>query len=265
MKRILSILLSALLAVSAFGISASARTLGDVDGDKAARSSDALKILMYSVGTLDSIDEKLADVNCDGIINSSDALTVLRISVGLYEGPTDVDLKPEIIDPITATGKFTISTVIDDVDENGDPISMPTTIMVNGNDICIQTKVEGFNARILVLNNKAYLVFPDFRMYAELDDTDIGNLDFSNISVGSGVTYCGSEFVTEGKNTYTVDSYKSEDGTISNYYFLDGKWAKAETVNGSQKKVQTITDFKSGVNKSYFSLAGMIKIDPSQL
>ena len=66
MKKILSILLSAILAASALGISASARTLGDVDGNKSANSSDALKILMYSVGTLDTIDEKLADVNCDG-------------------------------------------------------------------------------------------------------------------------------------------------------------------------------------------------------
>ena len=119
MKKFISILLSAILAVSALGITASARLLGDVDGSKNTNSLDALKILMYSVGKIDTIDEKAADVNCDGKVNSLDALTVLRVCVGTYEGPTEVDLKPEVIDPIMKTGKFTLGTVVDTVDEKG--------------------------------------------------------------------------------------------------------------------------------------------------
>ncbi|HCT16652.1 MAG TPA: hypothetical protein DIW36_04500, partial [Ruminococcaceae bacterium] len=88
MKKIISLLLSAILVTAMFGISASARVLGDVDGDKAANSVDALKILLYSVGSDESISPKLADVNCDGSVNSIDALIVLNISVGDYNGPT---------------------------------------------------------------------------------------------------------------------------------------------------------------------------------
>ena len=55
MKKILSILLSALLAVSVLGISASARTLGDVDGNSKLNSVDALRILQYVVGIRKSL------------------------------------------------------------------------------------------------------------------------------------------------------------------------------------------------------------------
>ena len=85
MKKILSILISVILAVSAFAISASARVLGDVNGDKTANSSDALKILMYSVGTLEKIDTVAADVNCDGNINAVDARWILQAASGARE------------------------------------------------------------------------------------------------------------------------------------------------------------------------------------
>lgn len=281
MKRILSILLSVILAASVFGISASARPLGDVDGDKKTNPIDALTILRYAVGSIDTIDERLADVNCDGSVNSADALIVLRICVGLYDGPTDVDLKPEIIDPIAKSGKFTFSTVLEIEDEEGNPKSFPMTVMVKGNDICacvtINLKDLGFvinlpvDARILILDGKGYIVLPlpGKTYYAKIDkdsgfDIDFDQ-DFSGIDIGRGQSYAGSRFVTEGKNVYTVDSYRTENGTINEYYFLNGKWAKLVSVNGSQKETKTITDFKSGVEESYFSLKGMEEIDLSQL
>lgn len=265
MKKIISIILSAIIAVSAFGISASARILGDVDGNKSTNSADALKILMYSVNLIDTIDKKAADVNCDGQINSSDALAVLKISVDLYTGPTTVDLKPEVVDPIMKTGKFTLSAIVDTVDENGKPTRVPTTIMVNGKDVCVSMKAQGVNARLLILDGKAYMVIPDWKVYLEMSEEDIGDLDFSNIAIGEDSTYAGSYYSTESGKNYTVDTYKSSDGTLSSYYFLDGKWAKLVTVSGSTTETQEITEFKAGVNSSYFSLKGFIPIDPSLL
>lgn len=265
MKKLLSILLSAILAASALGISASARTLGDVDGDKSANSSDALKILMYSVGTLETIDEKLADVNCDGNINSSDALAVLRISVGLYEGPTEVDLKPEVIDPIMKTGKFTLSAIMDMEDMDGQMQSVPVTIMVSGKNMCTSMKYSGMNVRLLVLNGKAYMVMPDIKMYMEMTGEDIGDIDFGNINFDEDQTYVGSSYSVYNGKTYTVDTYKSEDGSLTDYYFLDGKWATVTDHSANPEESIQIKDFKAGVNESYFSLKGMIKIDPDNL
>ncbi len=265
MKKILSILLSAILAVSVLGISASARPLGDVDSDKKANAADALKILQYTVGVLDTIDEKLADVNCDGNINSVDALIVLRICVGSYEGPTEVDLKPEVIDPIMKTGKFTLSTIVDTEDENGKPVSIPSTIMVNGNNMCTTMKYSGMNVRLLILNGKVYMVMPDLKVYMEMSKEDIGDIDLGNMTFDDTSTYAGSFYSTYNGKTYTVDFYKSEDGSVTDYYFLNGKWAMIGEHSAKPESAQKITDFKAGVDESYFSLKGFIKIDPDKL
>ena len=256
MKKLLSILISAILAVSVFAISASARVLGDVNGDKTANSADALNILRYSVGTLEEIDTKAADVNCDGNINSADALTALMISVGSYSGPTNVDLKPEIIEPISRSGKYTVTT---SVDFNGVPT--PITIMINGKNMCAEMTVENIKSRILILDGKVYAVFPDFRIYSEVPEDQAGDIDFGIIG-GSGMKYTGSRYATVDGKTCTVDTYKDSDGAVSDYYFLNGKWVKVVDNPGtSREAVQEIQDFKAGVDSSWFSLKGFVKID----
>lgn len=273
MKKLLSILISAIIAVSVFAISASARVLGDVNGDKTANSADALNILRYSVGTLEEIDTKAADVNCDGNINSADALTTLMISVGSYSGPTNVDLKPEIIEPITRSGKYTITTSID---FNGVPT--PTTIMINGKNMCAAMtikeielengkKMNDLYIRLLILDGKIYFVLPDFlvpgmNIYAEVSKDQVGDIDFGNIGGGTGLTYTGSRYVTVDGKTCTVDTYKDSDGIVSDYYFLNGKWVKVVDNPGtSRESVMDIQDFKAGVDSSWFSLKGFVKVD----
>ena len=58
--------------------------LGDTTGDGLINSSDALRVLRYSVGSLNlSGNEKAAaDTDRNGLINSSDALRILQYSVG---------------------------------------------------------------------------------------------------------------------------------------------------------------------------------------
>ena len=278
MKKLLSILISAILAVSVFAISASARVLGDVNGDKTANSADALNILRYSVGTLEEIDTKAADVNCDGNINSADALTTLMISVGSYSGPTNVDLKPEIIEPITGSGKYTITT---SVDFNGVPT--PTTIMINGKNMCAAMtikeielengkKMNDLYVRLLILDGNIYLVLPNFlipgiNLYAEVPkdqvgDIDLGSIDLGNIDFGSNQTYSGSRYEAVDEKTYTVDTYKNSDGSKSDYYFLNGKWVKVVDNPGTAREsVMDVQDFKAGVDSSWFSLDGFKKVN----
>lgn len=61
-------------------------TPGDVDGDGAVNSDDALFILQITVGTIpnDTTDYiiKAADVDSNGFVNSDDALYVLQLTVG---------------------------------------------------------------------------------------------------------------------------------------------------------------------------------------
>ena len=58
--------------------------LGDVDGNKAVNSADALDILKHATGSkkLDAKKEELGDYNGDGKVNSFDALTVLQVATG---------------------------------------------------------------------------------------------------------------------------------------------------------------------------------------
>lgn len=86
MKRVLSLILVLVLAFS-LSIVPQARVRGDVNGDGKTNSSDALEVLMYSVGKLSYVDSS-ADLNGDGRINSSDALMILQISVGIIEDST---------------------------------------------------------------------------------------------------------------------------------------------------------------------------------
>lgn len=87
-KKTISALLS-LVTVASYPLSCGAKgtAFGDVNGDSAINSADALLVLSYSVDSVKLTDEQLyrADVNADGRVNSSDALEILRHSVGLIE------------------------------------------------------------------------------------------------------------------------------------------------------------------------------------
>lgn len=81
MKKFLSIILAAVIAVG-FTSTAFAALKGDINGDGATTSADALAVLQYSVGQSKTIDKTKADLNKDGSINSADALEILQIAVG---------------------------------------------------------------------------------------------------------------------------------------------------------------------------------------
>ncbi len=276
MKKFISALLVLSTVSAIFAVSASARVLGDVNGDGFANSSDALQILNYAVGNPSTINEKLADVDGNGFVNSSDALQVLTISVGSYNGPTNVDLKSELITPIFDSEKYTLSMTVIEKDDSGTATETNFTMMLNGKNLCVLTKLnlDGtvMDVRFLIVDGIVKLVIPDYRVTIiipeeYMDGMDLGSIDFSELNFTEGQTYVKSRYVTEDGKKYTVERYKASDGSLSDYYYLDGKWTKYNTVNSSDAVLSTrkINEFKKGVVASNFSTAGTYEISLDKL
>lgn len=125
MKRILSSVLVLILAFS-LCITPHAKVRGDVNGDGKTNSSDALEVLMYSVGKINQVDPS-ADLNGDGKINSSDALTILQISVGII-----TDSKYKAVFALTAkvNGKTYDSSDVIPV-KSGDTVAVTLSLATN--------------------------------------------------------------------------------------------------------------------------------------
>ncbi len=258
MKKFISAVLAAALICS-LALPAQARLLGDVNNDGQTNSSDALAVLSYSVGIAKTIDEVRADVNADSKINSSDALIILQISVGSYKGETEIEdrfvttFKKDNIDPILKSGKYTLSTT---VKSNG--TTVPTTIMVDGKNMSVDMDVELLlvktSCRLLVLNGECYLLIPDLKRYSETNVVPPASIS------GVGAEYVKSEYFENGGKTYVIETYKAADGTVMQYYFLDGVWKLTVTVNtDGTSSTQQINSFKAGVNEANFSLDGYRK------
>ena len=257
MKKIISAVLAAATALT-LCTAAYARLAGDVNGDGLTNSTDALNVLQYSVGSIDKIDEKAADVNEDKIINSTDALCILQISVGSYKGSLEIEddvlvtsLKKDNVDPILKSGKFTLTTTV--VSEDN---SIPTTIMVNGDDLSADINYNGINCRMLILGGQCYLIFPGLRVYGT-----VNSVPSITIAGTAKEEYVGSKNCESDGKTYVVETYKSSDGSSRDYYFLDGTWVKLITTaaDGTVSE-QRIDLLKAGVTDANFSLKGYFKV-----
>ena len=107
-KRILSLFLAALMILSVIPVfTASALTLGDVDGDGSIKAADARLVLRASVGLEKLSAEAIAaaDADRDGQIKAADARLVLRASVGLEQLHTHEYTKETVTKKATCTEK----------------------------------------------------------------------------------------------------------------------------------------------------------------
>lgn len=261
MKKLISAVLAAAFIFS-FAVFAQARLLGDVDKDGQTNSSDALEVLSYSVGLVTDIDKTRADVNNDGNINSSDALVILQIAVGLYQGDIEIEdklvttFKKDNVDPILQSGKYTLSTTVISQDT-----TIPSTIMVNGKNMSVDMSIDLLltktTCRLLVLDGKCYLLIPGLKFYSE---TNV--VPPSSIAGTEKSEYVKSEYFENNGKTYVIETYKANDGSIMQYYFLDGVWKTTVTVKpDGTSSTQRIDKFEAGVNEANFSLSGYKKVN----
>lgn len=261
MKKIFSALL-ALSLVFSLAVTVQARLLGDVNKDNTVNSNDALDVLSYSVGIIKNIDEGRADVNIDGNINSGDALIILQIAVGAYQGELEIEdelittFKKDNIDPILKSGKYTLGTTI-----ISKGTSIPSTIMVNGNDMSVDMAIDALlvktTCRLLVLDGKCYLVIPSLKAYGETNVTPP-----SSMTGTEKTEYVKSEYFENGGKTYIIETYKADDGSIMQYYFLEGVWkTTVKVAPDGTSSTQRIDKFEAGVNEANFSLKGYRKVN----
>ena len=184
-------------------------------------------------------------------------MIVLKISVGLYTG--DLEINDELItsftadtvDSILATGKYTMTIEMELDGEDYEP-----TIEVNGAEMAFTITVNygiiPVKAIFLVKDEKTYAVIPMAKMYFDTDE------DYSGIvsSQKNEKTYLKSEYVTIDNVKYVCESFKTSDGQLLNYYFLDGKWKIFETEAGNPESRQKIVSLTAGVNASSFDISG---------
>jgi hypothetical protein len=147
------------------------------------------------------------------------------------------------------------------VDNDGKDI--PMTLEVRGHDVAATMTYDSTQMRVLMIDNKVYLVFPQFKVYSEATGYNY-NFDFASGSKQS--EYTSSEYVTVDGVKYVCEHYINSDSSKSDYYFLDGKLAMIINTNKDGKASKSkIEDLYAGVNDSSFSLSGYIKVDLSKI
>jgi hypothetical protein len=141
-KKLIALLISGIMCVSTAPIISAANVSGDVDGNGAVNSSDALQILQYTIGIEPKgFNKSAADINGDGKINSYDALKVLQKVVGMIS--TVPSSKAEIVNyynnsiinackqpNLTVTKSEAVNIVVDSVSPNNDTVMKVCNNMV---------------------------------------------------------------------------------------------------------------------------------------
>lgn len=271
MKRIISAVLAAIIAASAFSFSAFAGkyTYGDIDKSQKVNSSDALKVLQYTTGLakFDSIQKALADVNADGKINSSDALQILQLTTGIISEfqMTDKNTKKvKYVDPVANSSKSTISMKL-----TSDGTTIECTLYTDGEKRSIDASLMGFKMRILVKDGQTYILVPILgqKLYCDVDEvpeilTDMkGYLDVAVFN--ADCVYTGTKQEKSGNKTYDVEYFACADNSVIKYYFSGNDLKKVVVSSGENESVFEFTELKASVDTSVFEIPEDYKYEPS--
>lgn len=127
MKKIIAMALSIIIISCSVIITKAGTLIGDVDKNGQVNSSDALKVLAYSIGFSKLIDKTAADVNCDGRIDSSDALCILQISIGKVSSVNKTTTTKTTTKATTTTKPTTKATTTTKTTTKATTTTKPTT------------------------------------------------------------------------------------------------------------------------------------------
>ena len=204
-------------------------------------------------------------------MNGASTLTISSDGTGTFD---HIYLNPEVItaeksfNEIIESGTYTLKLTV-----TSDGTTVPLTVYSQGEKYATETTVSGIKARFVSDGTKMYLVLPVLKMYIDAGFTEelIGDNaldDAEGIFDSSGDE--GREFVKtaaekiNGK-TYTVEEYRTGDGTIR-YYYMAQDLKRIETIDS--ENTVTLIEIKSvssQVNPSVFSLEGCTKLSEEEL
>ncbi len=123
--------------------------------------------------------------------------------------------------------------------------------------------VSTLKARVISTDTKSYYVVDSLKQYWDMpaedaaDMTDIGDISSAAFS---DVKYTGTSNVKTNGVTYICEEFKSKDGEIRRFYFLDGDLKRIEiTVDGDTKIIE-INSITGTVDDSIFSIPSSYKV-----
>ena len=137
MKKKMMFLLTAVLLMIVFSVTAFAYDLGDVNGDGNVNALDARLALRYSakLAELDEEQLKAADVDRSGVVNAIDARSILRVAAQL-----DIPFKDRNIDKyLVEEGVLNVA-----VEDNMYPFSYVEDGEIKGYNIDLFKKIEDY-------------------------------------------------------------------------------------------------------------------------
>ncbi len=239
MKKIVSILLCAIITLSCFAVYGSAASVmyGDIDGDKKVSAADARLVLRYSVKLENSFTQAqktAADVNLDNKIDASDARSILRGSVNLDWAGDFGKTGSDILNggsyymEVTVTGSDTPFKVV-----NTENVSY-MEIKVDFAAAFDKPDAKPVDMGILSLNDTSYMVSPADNCYLIMDENltgGSGSLDMSELlsmfdQMGGGAAVDAKPIdvkpVTIDGTTYTARTFENKDDNGTTVHYLSG-------------------------------------------
>ena len=228
-KRILAILLCALLGLSCAAAPVSAALMGDLDADGALSAADARLALRAAVGLeeLDAEKTKLADADGDGGLSAADARLILRAAVGL-------EALSERPDPGEEEETFDYDAIPDEA-----PAADETYAIAYVTDIG-ELKDDGLNEtawngvkRFASENGKTYKYYTPTYGGDEVDDMLYNAVEAAVANGAEVVAVAG--FFFEGPLTRAAAQHPEVQ-----FIFLDG-WALEDAAGNLLKNVLAVT------------------------
>lgn len=221
MKKLLSLFIAAVLIFSCSAVSLTALAvspkIGDINGDNAINSIDALELLMMVVGLTEKTDTtmEIGDIDRNGSLDSSDALLILQHSVGLEFHVQGIridkkDMTCKIGDSFTVTGAaypaFAENTEIKwkTSDESVATVNENGLVTVVGNGGCKISCVSDENEKISA----------SFAIFSGIKATSVSlNKKSDSVPMGSTVQL---KATVKPDNAYSENfTWKSSDSTVA--------------------------------------------------
>ncbi|MBR5496722.1 MAG: trypsin-like peptidase domain-containing protein [Clostridia bacterium] len=250
MKRLKVLIVLCIVAVFAFGISASAAYLGDVDGNGKITASDARSILRVAanIASFDADKKAMADINSDNKITASDARKVLRMAANLenkIEIPDGGTVTPPADDkPLTAVEVHNIASkyTVEVNAENNQYVSTGSGFFISddGQVVTNYHVIDGmYTITVTDYNNNTYKVDEVLAFDA---DMDIAVLKVDAVSTPAVLN---TDVPETGSDAYTLGSSKGFTDTFSNGIISNGSRV-VEEYNPNMTYIQTSAPISNG-------------------